>query len=75
MKKCSLVAAATLHFDGVFSLVIADLEAYKAVDSSKRLSIMSGYSQLCNVLGVLCLVLLSACIEWIMSNDLFPRHP
>jgi len=36
--------------------VIADLEDKKAVDSSKRLSIMSGYSQLCTALGVLCLI-------------------
>jgi hypothetical protein len=32
--------------------MIPDLEAEKAVDSSKCLGIMSGYSQLCTALGI-----------------------
>jgi len=32
--------------------MILDLEAEKAVDSSKRLGLVSGYSQLCAVLGI-----------------------
>jgi hypothetical protein len=36
--------------------MITDLEAKKAVNNRKRFSIVSGYSQLCTVLGILCFV-------------------
>ena len=36
--------------------MIVDLEAEKAVDSSKRLGLVSGYSQLCAALGILGLI-------------------
>jgi len=36
--------------------MILDLEAEKAVDSSKRLGVVSGYSQLCAVIGILGLI-------------------
>src|SRR6516165_7664837 len=36
--------------------MIPDLEAEKAVDSSKRLGVVSGYSQLCSVIGILGLI-------------------
>ena len=45
-----------LYFDGVSRLVIVNLEAEKAVDSSKRLGIVSGYSQLRTTLGILGLI-------------------
>jgi hypothetical protein len=45
-----------LYFEGVSRLVIVNLEAEKAVDSSKRLGIMSGYSQLRTTLGILGLI-------------------
>jgi len=45
-----------LYFEGVSCLVILDLEAEKAVDSSKCLGLVSGYSQLCAVLGILGLI-------------------
>ena len=35
-----------LHFEGVSRLMILNLETEKAVDSSKRLGIVSGYAQL-----------------------------
>jgi hypothetical protein len=36
--------------------MILNLEAKKAVDSSKRLSIVGGYTQLCTALGILGLI-------------------
>src|SRR5215471_3124 len=36
--------------------MILDLEDEKVVDSSKRLGVVSGYSQLCAVLGILGLI-------------------
>jgi hypothetical protein len=45
-----------LHFEGVSRLMILDLEAEKAGDSSKRLGIVSGYTQLCTVDSILGLI-------------------
>jgi hypothetical protein len=42
-----------LYFEGVSRLMISDLEAEKAVDSSKCLGIVSGHSQLRTALGIL----------------------
>jgi hypothetical protein len=42
-----------LYFERVSRLMILNLETEKAVDSSKRLGIVSGYSQLRPVLGIL----------------------
>jgi hypothetical protein len=36
--------------------MIMDLEDEKVVDSSQRLDVVSGYSQLCTVLGILGLI-------------------
>jgi hypothetical protein len=44
-----------LYFEGISRLMILDLEAEKAVDSSKRL-VMSGYSQLRTGLGIFGLI-------------------
>ena len=44
------------YFDGVSRLMILNLEAEKAVDSSKRLGIVGGYSQLRTALGILGLI-------------------
>jgi uncharacterized membrane protein len=45
-----------LYFEGVSRLMISDLEAEKAVDSSKCLGIVSGHSQLRTALGILGLI-------------------
>jgi len=45
-----------LYFEGISRLMILDLEAEKAVDSSKRLGIVSGYSQLRTALGIFGLI-------------------
>ena len=45
-----------LYFVGIPRLMILDLEAEKAVDSSERLSMMRGYSQLRTVLGIFGLI-------------------
>ena len=45
-----------LYFDGISRLMILDLEAEKAVDSNKRLGIVSGYSQLRPTLGIFGLI-------------------
>ena len=45
-----------MYFEGVSCQMNLDLEAEKAVDSSKRLGLASGYSQLCAVLGILGLI-------------------
>jgi len=45
-----------LYFEGVSCLMILDLEAEKAVDSSKRLGVVNAYSQLCAALGILGLI-------------------
>ena len=45
-----------LYFEGVSRLMIVDLEAEKAVDSSKCLGIVSGHSQLRTAHGVLGLI-------------------
>ena len=45
-----------LYFDGISRLMILDLEAEKAVDSNKRLGIVSGYSQLRTTFGILGLI-------------------
>jgi hypothetical protein len=42
-----------LYFEGVSGMMISDLEAEKAVDSSKCLGIVSGHSQLRTALGIL----------------------
>ena len=45
-----------LYFEGVSGMMISDLEAEKAVDSSKCLGIVSGHSQLRTALGILGLI-------------------
>ena len=45
-----------LYFEGVSRLMVVDLEAEKAVDSSKCLGIVSGHSQLRTELGILGLI-------------------
>ena len=45
-----------LYFEGVSRLMIVNLEAEKAVDSSKCLGIVSGHSQLRTALGILGLI-------------------
>ena len=45
-----------LYLEGVSRLMIVDLEAEKAVDSSKCLGIVSGHSQLRTALGVIGLI-------------------
>src|SRR6202162_3987749 len=45
-----------LYFEGISRLMIVDLEAEKAVDSSKCLGIVSGHSQLRTTLGILGLI-------------------
>jgi hypothetical protein len=45
-----------LYFEGVSGMMISDLEAEKAVDSSKCLGIVSGHSQLRTVLGIFGLI-------------------
>ena len=45
-----------LYFEGISRLMIMDLEAEKAVDSSKCLGTMSGYSQLCTAVGIFGLI-------------------
>ena len=42
-----------MFFEGISRLMILDLEAEKAVDSGKRLRVVSGYPELCAVRGVL----------------------
>ena len=44
------------YFEGTSRLMILDLEAEKAVDSNKRLGIVSGYSQLRPTLGIFGLI-------------------
>ena len=45
-----------LYFEGISRLMIMDLEAEKAVDSSKCLGIVSGHTQLRTALGILGLI-------------------
>ena len=45
-----------LYFERVSRLMILNLETEKAVDSGKRLGIVSGYSQLRTALGILGLI-------------------
>jgi hypothetical protein len=45
-----------LYFEGVSRLMVSDLEAEKAVDSSKRLGVLSVHSQLRTALSILGLI-------------------
>jgi hypothetical protein len=47
------IIALLLYFEGISRMMIPDLEAEKAVDSSKRIGIVSGHSQLRAALGIL----------------------
>ena len=53
-SKCRRLVGLLLHVDRVSGLMIMDLEDEKVVDRSKRLGVVSGYSQLRAVLGISC---------------------